>query len=151
MWEVWRLASNCTNEISPMRSHTRPVCGRHIAAPRQHHSPRVIVHPTSGAAQRLRERRRIRRQSSSPPDELAAECWSLLDCLACWLDKNDSCVFRRASLLSLTIEDCVEYIALICSAVAAFRSQRSEKWKPGLTAHGGDESVWQQTRNLSWN
>ena len=64
---------------------------------------------------------------------------------------NDSCVFHRASMLSLTIEDCVEYIALICSAVAAFRSQRSEKWKPGLTAHGGGESVWQQTRNCREN
>ena len=58
----------------------------------------------------MNERRRIRRQLPSPPDELAVECWSLLDSLACWLDKNDSCVFRRASLLSLTIEDCAEYI-----------------------------------------
>ena len=65
-----------------------------MAAPRQHRSlPQSHRTPTSGAAQRVSERRRIRRQLPSLPDKLVVECWSLLDCLACWLDKTTVACF----------------------------------------------------------
>jgi len=111
-----------------------------LAAPRQRRSlnmirNRVTVHPpTRGAAKRVSERQRIHRQSPSPPLSGRACCLDTTT-VACFVGQFcKACPTKTAqNLLNVAL----------CSAVAAFRSQRSEKWKPGVTAHGGG-IFWQK-------
>ncbi|MEG7522530.1 MAG: hypothetical protein M3H12_05450, partial [Chromatiales bacterium] len=59
-------------------------------------------------------------------------------CFARLAKENGYCVFRRASLLSLTIEDCTEYISYIFGSFCVTFSKNREL----ETRTGCGESVW---------